>query len=231
MTRRLLRTVLAGLAAALAAVLVLSGCSMKGSSMDAAQKTQSEAEQLTLEQQFGLLGDRYERMQDLLLDTQLRIADADTSWVWISSGVAPSQGNVAPTALAGGNANNSYFLDARRAIRLPGASGVRSDLDPVIDFFSERGWEAEVEEDPGNAWNVRARTDDGYLVRYSVQQNGQYNLAIFSGTFWGDTQGLLGAAIERVPKDQLATEESLPGEFAQFPKWSDPVLTSVQSSS
>lgn len=225
MKLRRLIMVIGALTATVGLAVGLTACNAKGTEMDAGQMTQSEVENLSLEAQFDVMGQRYATMQELLRDAQLRVADADTVWAWISAGIAPSQGNYAPTTLDGATADNSYFLDMRRAVRLPGASGARAELDPMLELFEENGWGHEIEA-TGDGWNARAITDEGYLMRYTVQENGQYNLALFGGPYWGDTRGLLHAVVERIPEEHRAPEESLPGTFTPFPNWGDPALGS-----
>lgn len=82
MTRRLLRKVLTGTVATLAAVLVLSGCSMKGSTMDAAGITQAQAESLPSEEQYECMRGRYEQMQREFPEAQKQISDEP--WIRIS---------------------------------------------------------------------------------------------------------------------------------------------------
>lgn len=200
----------------------LSACSMKGSEMDAAGMTRSEVERLSLESQFGLMSARYQRMQDLLEQAQLRVADVDTTWVWISSGIAPTQGSYAPTSLEGATSENSYFMQAIRAVRLPGSTGAREDLDPLLKLFNEQGWTVRISGDSDRGWTAKAVTADGYRMSYQVQPHGQYNLDVVSGGFWGDRSGLLEAIVNRVPEANLGTQESLPGEYEPFPHWSIP---------
>ena len=203
-------------------IVGLSACSMKGFEMDAAGMTQSEVERLSLESQFGLMSARYQRMQDLLEQAQLRVADVDTTWVWISSGIAPTQGTYAPTPLEGATSGNSYFLHAIRAVRLPDSSGAREDLDPLLKLFEEQGWVVDISGDSERGWTARTVTADGYRMSYQVQPNGQYNLDVVSDGFWGDRRGLLEAVVSRVPEANLGAEESLPGEYDSFPEWSLP---------
>lgn len=219
--RGLLKT--ATVVALLAGTIVgLSACSMKGSEMDASGMTRSEVERLSLESQFGLMSARYQRMQDLLKQAQLRVADADTTWVWISSGIAPTQGAYAPTPLEGATSENSYFMQSIRAVRLPGSTGAREDLDPLLKFFKEQGWAVGISGDSERGWTAKTVTADGYRMSYQVQPNGQYNLDVVSDGFWGDRSGLLKAIVSRVPETNLGTEESLPGEYEPFPEWSIP---------
>lgn len=199
----------------------LTACGMKGSEMDAAGMTRSDVERLSLESQFGLMSARYQRMQDLLEQAQLRVADVDTTWVWISSGIAPAQGTYAPTPLDGATSENSYFMQAIRAVRLPGSTGARQDLDPLLEYFDEQGWAVAISGDSERGWTAKTVTADGYRMSYQVQPNGQYNLDVVSDGFWGDRSGLLEAVVNRVPTSILGTEESLPGEYEPFPEWSD----------
>jgi len=214
----------AAAAAALSVGIIVgaSACTTKGPEMDAAGMTQTQVEQQPLEEQFNTMAERYERMQELLKEAQLEVTDANTPWIWISSGIAPSQGIYAPTPLEGATAENSYFMQAVRAIHLPGATGEQADLDPVIAFFEKQGGEVEVSGDAERGWTAKTVTSDGYRMSYQVQPNGQYNLDVVSDAFWGDTRGLLHAIADRIPDAESGRGESLPGDFDVFPDWNAP---------
>lgn len=218
----------AALALALGIALGMTACTLKGSDMDAAGHTRAQAEQLSLEQQFNQLSEHYERVHQLLHEAQLQVAGPDVEWSWISHGLAPSQGGSAPEPLPGGNSSNSYFLDVRSAIQLPGAIGGRSRLDPMIAYVEQQGWQVEVTGEEGSSWRVLAVTDDGIRLRFTVQESGQVSLAIFSRAYWGDTDALVFAVVYRVPKEQRGIQHSLPGEYTKFPEWSDPVVEPVR---
>lgn len=218
-----------GLLKAVAAVAITTGilvgaasCTTKGFEMDAAGMTQSEVMQQPLEQQFNAMAKRYARMQELLEEAQLQVTDANTPWIWISSGIAPDGGDFAPTALAGATGENSYFMQAIRAIRLPGATGAQEDLDPMVAFFEKLGGEVETSGDTEHGWTAKTVTSDGYRMSYQVQPNGQYNLDVVSNAFWGDTRGLLHAIVDRIPEEDSGREASLPGVFDVFPDWNAP---------
>lgn len=225
MTRRLLRRVLAGLAATLAAVLVLSGCSMKGSTMDAAGRTQTQAESLPLEEQYEFMRGRYEQMQQEFADAQKQISDEP--WIWISFGINPDPGNTAPRQLVGAGADNSYHLQISASIEVPEGQGARDDLKPMIEHFDSLGLQTSVEKrgDTETWWVAEAVTDEGNLFVYRVQGNGFYNLSLYSPTFWGDRQELASALNERQPADWVGPESSAPGDYASFPRWSDNVTS------
>lgn len=222
MTLHKLLKAVAAVALSAGIIVGATSCTTKGPEMDAAGMTQSEVEQQSLEEQFNTMAGRYERMQELLEEAQLQVTDANTPWIWISSGIAPSQGTYAPMPLVGATAENSYFMQAIRAIHLPGAAGAQEDLDPMIEFFEKQGGEVEISGDAEHGWTAKTATSDGYRMSYQVQPNGQYNLDVVSNAFWGDTRGLLHAIVDRIPEEESGREESLPGEFDVFPDWNAP---------
>ena len=66
----------------------------------------------------------------------------------------------------------------------------------------------------------------GYRVRYTVQDNGNYDMKVSTDAFWADTWTLKGDIGYRVPQGKSFPEsgDSVPGVYTPFPKWSDPKL-------
>lgn len=187
--------------------------------VDAGGLTQDEVLGLSIEDQFDLVQTRDARMQQLLTDAQLQVSSG--VWGWGQKGGAPIVGPNA-WALPGMTPDNSYYLNMWRWIRPEGASGSKSDLDPMIAYFDSQGWESEVTESSGPDYRVRADTGEGFLVSWEVQKNGIYNMDVMSQSYWGTAPGLLEEISDRTPPSVLAIEESEPGVYIPFPQWSDP---------
>lgn len=222
-----------------AAVLVLglAACSegttkmTNNGSQDAAGMTRSEVADLGPEKRFDLMGERYSQMQELLTEAQQQVST--DSWNWLTGGVAgPMPGPSAVDSLPGASEKDSYYLEMTRSINPAGAAGDRADAEPVAAFFESRGWTSEIVEvkdelDLGfHRFEAQATTPDGYYVRYEVQENGQYNMTVQSGVFWGDRAELTGNVSYRIPEDGFFPAEgaSAPGVYIPFPKWTDPKL-------
>ncbi|TDP95545.1 hypothetical protein EDF62_0234 [Leucobacter luti] len=187
---------------------------------DAGGLTQVEAGALSIEEQFDLVRERDARMQELLTDAQLVISDG--VWGWGQKGVGPITGpNI--WALPGMTEENSYFLQMWRAVNPAGATGAKQDLDPMVAYFKSKGWEVELRESSGPSFEARAETEDGFFVSWTVQANGQYNMEVMSQSYWGDSRTLLHEIVDRIPPEETAINESLPGVYIRFPDWSDPV--------
>jgi len=181
--------------------------------------TRAEVEEMTLREQFELVGQRSDRMHELLADAQLQISSEP--WRWGSYGIIPELGtNV--WSVRGMDPDNSYFLSAWGAVRPEGAIGHQSDLEPMIDYFDSKGWETELSDRVNGGYRVMADTGEGFLVSWTVQPNGQYNMEVMSKTFWGDSHALLRAVGDRIPVDPLGADATVPGVRVPFPSWDDP---------
>ena len=208
-------------------LLGVAGCSLIGDGdVDAAGMTQAEVEALSPEEQFDLFGERYVHAEKMLADAQ-RAVSSD-SWTWGSKGIGPVGGLGQRWAMRGATNENSYMINTSRTIKLPGASGEKADLDPMISYFESQGWETTVSENPElGDYYVRAGTEDGYGFEYTVRSNGQYSLQLLSKVFWGDTRALSTAIVGRIPAEKFEILESPPGEYIAFPKWSDPIVNII----
>lgn len=211
-------------------VLVTTGCASSAENgddvagqdaRDVAGMTQAQVAESSLEDEFGSASERYVEMEGVLEEAQLQISDGP--WIWIGGDVLPVPGgaNAFGEAPEGATEENSYYFRASRNVELEGATGARADLDPMIEYFDEKGWES-VSSEIGRNYEARADTDDGWWVTYTVRPNGQYTVDVYSEVFWTNDSGELVSAIaDRDPAD--FPEESVPGEYAPFPSWSDPV--------
>ena len=208
-------------------VLAVSGCASGAGAAggherrDAAGLTQAEVAGLSLEEEFGLASERYVEMQGVLEEAQLQISDG--AWFWNGGDVLPvaAGADAFGEPLPGADDDDSYFFTAGRILEPEGAEGARSDLDPMIEYFDQKGWESGSREIGRNS-EARADSGDGWWVTYTVRPNGQYSLAVYSEPFWTNDSGALFSAIaDRDPAD--FPEESVPGEYPPFPSWSDPV--------
>ncbi|MFC5338969.1 hypothetical protein [Leucobacter denitrificans] len=195
---------------------------VKMSVADAGGLTRGEVEEMSLHEQFDLFGERQARIEQLLTEAQLQVSSE--SWTWSGQMLIPSSGQTALNQLPGATAENSYYLSMARYIHVPGATGGREDIEPIIDYFESQGWDVSLNEVSTDHLIARADTGDGYMLEYWVQASGQYNMIARSYLFWGDYRGLLYAIADRVPDEKLGVSESVPGVFTPFPKWSDPVI-------
>jgi len=191
-------------------------------SQDAAGMTREQVSQSTLEDEFGLVSDRYTHLQGLLEGAQRQVDDGP--WRWNGGDVLPiggGSGGVGEPPV-GADDSNSYYLSAGRIIHPEGATGAESDLEPMTDYFDEQGWTSSVE-DVSDTHYLLGDTGDGWQVEYAVSGNGQYSLTVYSELFWTNDYGaLLKAVSSRLPADR--PEESSPGEYVAFPRWDDPPL-------
>ena len=211
-----------------AALLGTAGCSwIGGGDVDAAGMTQAEVEALSPEEQFNLFGERYVRAEKMLADAQ-RAVSSD-SWTWVSKGIGPVGGLGQRWAMRGATNENSYMINTSRTIKLPGASGEKADLDPMIEYFESKEWDVTVGEYPDTgSYYVRASTHDEFGLQYTIRPHGQYSLELISKVFWGDRATLSTAIVERIPAEEFEILESPPGEYIAFPKWSDPIVTTIE---
>ncbi|MBS3181852.1 hypothetical protein [Leucobacter manosquensis] len=211
--------------AVLAGMVSFSGCAWVGGDVDAAGMTQEEVERLPLERQFDLLGERYEVMQGLLTDAQ-RVVSPNV-WTWTSHGFYPGSGDGQRWSMRGATSKNSYYLSMSRTIRLPGASGAVEDAELMAEYFVAQGWSTTLRKEGARRYQVEAMTDEGYWLDYWVEPNGQYSVGVHSKVYWCNRSELSSAVIDRIPEERFDIEESPPGEFIPFPKWSDPVVPKV----
>ncbi|QIK62941.1 hypothetical protein G7068_06825 [Leucobacter viscericola] len=199
------------------------------SAKDSAGMSFGEVEAMSMEEQFDLAGVRYTRMMELVTETQSQIYDGP--WVWLGAGLGLSSGLTAMDPVEGATVHNSYYYNITRSFDPPGATGAEADLEPAAKFFASKGWQTEQsksEDEDGKITRreLRAVTEDGYHVWYTVQANGQYNVDVWSGVYWCDDYAkLTDEVIYRIPKEKFpppGEKQTVPGEFIEFPKWSDP---------
>jgi hypothetical protein len=129
-------------------VLVTTGCASSAQNgddvagqdaRDVAGLTQAKVAEMTLEEEFGLASERYVEMQGVLEEAQLQISDGP--WIWIGGDVLPVMGgaNAYGEAPEGADEENSYYFRTSRNVKLEGTTGARSDLDPMLKYFDEKG--------------------------------------------------------------------------------------------
>ncbi|AND17785.1 hypothetical protein [Rathayibacter tritici] len=205
------------------ALFVLLGCWPDASVQrrDAAGMTRAEVAGLTLEQEFELNAQHYVHMNEVLRDAQLRISDG--VWRWNGGETLPEEGfnGGVGGGLPGGTGENSYYVQGARIIKPSGAHGERADLDPMVAYFEERGWEYFIRETSWSAdlWGI---TGDGYRVNYFIQTSGQYSIQVYSELFWTNDAHALFEAVASRDYDPFL-EESLPGVYVPFPRWDNPI--------
>lgn len=215
-----LRTVLAVVSALM--LITLTGCVGKWYTMDSAGLTQAKVEEMSLKEQYELLSQRFERMEELLTEAQLSVSDGE--WERHDVGLI-GDGTYGPTSLAGGTYLNSYYLSTTRSIFLESATGGIEDLDPILEHFKTNDWKVTIttQELSSTIHKAKALTDDGWHIIYSVQENGQYNLKVVSDPFWGTHLELQMAKTDRM--GDRGPSVSVPGVLPPFPKWEDPIVS------
>jgi len=196
-------------------VFAVAGCA------SGAGLTQAEVAGMSLEDEFALASERYAEMQSVLEEAQVQVSDG--AWQWNGGEVLPVTGgpDASGEPLPGADESNSYLFRAGRILEPQGATGVRSDLDPMIEYFDEKGWRSGSREVAGE-YETRADTGEGWWLSYTVRPNGQYSLAIDSEVFWTNDSSELRLAIGKRDVTPFP-EESVPGVFEPFPSWTDPV--------
>ncbi|MBE7195266.1 MAG: hypothetical protein INR66_22660 [Gordonia polyisoprenivorans] len=206
---------------AIVAVLMLAGCVAGGTNMheDAAGLTQADIADRSLHEEYDTYRDRYEHMQALLKDAQLQVHDGE--WEWNNGDRIPGGGHgIAP--LSGSDTKNTYDLSTSRLWSPPGATGAKRDLDPMIDYFTDQGWNVS-ERTIGDLHDVSGVTGDGWQLIYSIDTNGRYALDVYSELFWtNDGDGLSEAISSR--NDGEYPAQSLPGVYPPFPGWDAPIV-------
>ncbi|WIE75142.1 hypothetical protein [Curtobacterium sp. MCSS17_007] len=190
--------------------------------IDAAGLTQEDVSRMSLHEEFDRYHQHYERMQQVLAAAQRQVHDSE--WRWTMGDRVPSGGgnenSVVP--MAGSTIDNSYALDTSRVWSSPVAGNDRRALQPMIGYFDDQGW-LWRERTLGKDHDVWAVTDDGWRIRYLVINNGNHALTVYSGQYWTNDSLALTEAIGG-RNDAAYPEESLPGEYPPFPKWSDAII-------
>jgi hypothetical protein len=207
-------------------VLAVAGCASGAGSAgedapDSAGMTQAEVAGMSLEEEFGLASERYSEIEGVLEEAQLQVSEG--AWRWNGGDVLPSAGGPGSFGepLPGADGDNSYYFRVGRTLRPDGATGAVADLGPMSSYFDEKGWKYGTRESDTKS-EVRADTGDGWWLTYTVRENGQYSLVVYSELYWTNDSGALFSAIaDRDPAD--FPEESVPGEYPPFPSWTDPV--------
>ena len=215
--RRTLGLMLAGIMIAAG----LTACAGKGEAVDGAGHTRIEGLGRSLEEQFEAVRREDARMRELMTEAQLHYESG--VWWWGSKGVSPWRGlNVWSLELM--IDDETYYLQIGRSIFPLGATGARDDLKPMVDYFLAKGWAVYETAPDDHLQYARADTGEGYWFEWQVQANGQYNLTLYSETFWGYGDDLLREIADRIPAGATAIEESEPGVYLDFPNWADPLV-------
>ncbi|WIE75143.1 hypothetical protein [Curtobacterium sp. MCSS17_007] len=175
---------------------------------------------MSTKREFDLYSERYAQMQVVLTEAQRAVHVGE--WSWIGGDRVPNTGGDGIVPLRGASPVNSYFLQSDRLWSPPGATGASRDLQPMIDYFGKQDWSYR-KRTIGRYHEVLADTGTGWYVEYEVQPSGDYGLTVYSGQYWtNDSLALTEAVGGR--NDGEYPEESLPGEYPPFPKWSDPTI-------
>lgn len=200
--------------------------------LDSAGLTEEEVARLGVREQYALVGDRYQELNDLVTKTQLQLYTGD----WIATGTGTSymtlRGSALSGALAGqATASNSYYL--AQAWRLGHLPNSKAKLDEIKDAWVLQGWEAtKVESDvtPGE-FSVIGRSPEGPWVSVDILGDGIV-IRAHSGVYWGDRDALAVAiwniqqterneGVQWRPTKVNAEGHGLirPGEYPPFPEW------------
>jgi hypothetical protein len=201
---------------------MLAGCAVGGDRMptDAAGLTQHEVAGMSLHQVFDAYRDHYDRMQRLLRNAQLQVHEGE--WEWDSGDVVPQIGGDGVAPLPGSDTKNSYDMRSGRLWSPPGATGQQRDLQPMIDYFTEQGWDIKQRTVTGDH-EVWTTTGDGWQIIYSAQSNGRYTLEVYGEPFWTNDAHALSTAIYGRSTVKFP-DRSLPGVYPAFPQWDDPII-------
>ncbi|GAA2834630.1 hypothetical protein FB468_2420 [Leucobacter komagatae] len=193
---------------------------------DNAGMTRAEVAELTLQEEYELYGERYDRAHELLADAQLQISEGP--WIWGETGLLPHSGyagGVRGTTLPGSDGDTSYDVTDSRVIDPKDTNGA-AQLETMRRYYKANGWP--VEEQVGSDWiTVWGRTDDGYWLGYTVREPGTRYLVVRSELYWTNDQPALESVISDLTPGSFADgtypRESLPGDYIPFPNWPDAV--------
>ena len=188
---------------------------------DAGGLTRAQVEELSIEEQYALLSDRFDVMHELLDEAQRRIHDG--AWRVGDYG-RMTAGHYSPRPLNGMNSRNSYFLQTSRVWDSPMRDGTPNDLRALEHLFDERKWKYDVDEVhlPGETVHVIAGvTAQGWRVVCRLYPDGKFILEVMSAPFWADALALKIARHNRVA-DQ-GPDHALPGQIPEFPAWDSPL--------
>ncbi|WIB27265.1 DUF4148 domain-containing protein [Curtobacterium sp. MCSS17_015] len=197
-------------------------CAAGGTPMpkDAAGLTRADVAELSLHQEFDRYREHYEEMQRVLAAAQRAVHQGE--WDWNGGDDNPGIGGDGRTPLPGADVDNSYFLESSRAWTPEGATGSRTDLDPMIDYFAQRGWDTHVER-VADTYYLDGTAHDGWHVEYFIQPSGRYSLTVSSDLFWTNNADALSRAVfGRAPLRW--PDRSSPGEYPKPPEWDTPII-------
>ena len=183
--------------------------------------TRNQVEELSIEDQYGLLSDRFDVMLNLLEQAQRPLHDGE----WrVGDYGRITAGHYSPTSLTGMNSRNSYFVQTARVWDSPNTGNSTADLLPLEELFREQGWRyryAEVEMLSGTMHVIRAEVGDGWRIVCRVDSSGQFILEVMSGSFWADALAVKFALHNRVA--DLGPDHAPPGVIPEFPAWDAPL--------
>ena len=212
MGRRMKRNFLA-VAGLASLVVALTACAGNGANRDAAGMSEPEVAALSFGEQYQALGERYERMHELIAGIQLQVSEEE--WDIHDSGMMRG-GDYGVNSIPGATSENSYFLSTVRSLTRDEFAGEAADLGPVIRYYENKNYDFEVlDDESGGRISARALTDDGWRLEYVVQKNGQYSARVMSGTYWGPFPELLDAWMSRIADN--GPDSGVPGVAVPFP--------------
>ncbi|WP_181421533.1 hypothetical protein [Curtobacterium sp. MCBD17_030] len=188
---------------------------------DAGARTQQEVATLSLREEFDRYREQYRKMQEVLADAQRQLYEG--AWRWNGGDDIPQIGGDGTRPLAGADTHNTYALTSSRSYDPEGAEGARSDLDPMIDYFTANSWSFHVER-VGRTYYLDGFTDDGWRIEYLVQQSGHYSLTVYSDLFWTNDADALSEAVGGRAGGRHPAY-SRPGEYPDPPTWDSPIIS------
>lgn len=223
--RRMLLVLLAG-------SFVLTGCapSQPASTADQSGTTESEAMNMSLQEQYVQAGERYQELNERFAELQAEIFTDEWQDGAVSSEVIPGQGYALGNALHGDSRENSYYFTISRWY--PTDQDLTPILRDIAQSWGSRTWQVSEEASQvSGEVRVAATTEDGFWFAASEEQ-GSLNLTGNTPVYWGERRALSRAIAERrdaenaagapwdtSDRDDRGHAYRLPGVFRPFPAW------------
>ena len=216
--------------AVLAASVLLTSCVKGGSEEhDMTGTTESEALEMSLEQQYERAGEHHQELNERLAELQSEIFADEWNDGATHSEVIPGPGTSRSGGMQGTTRDNSYFFSATRWYATD--MDLASKLREVSRVWEARGWEVTEETFFDGSIRISTRTEDGYWFAAS-DEGDSLQLTGLTPVYWGDLHGLIVAIAERrnaedqagatwdtTDPDENGHAYRLPGVFRPFPAW------------
>lgn len=216
------------LVAALACVLILSGC-VEPAQIDASGASESETLEMSLEEQYELAGARHQELNERFAELQAEILAGKWQDGSVSSEVIPGQGGTRGNDLPGATNDNSYYFSVSRWYVTD--EGLKPFLRKSAQLWAARGWDVGEENYKNGTMRITTTTPEGFWFA-AEEQRGQLELTGMSPVYWGERRELSRAIAERrdaendagapwstTDRDEKGHAYRVPGVFRPFPTW------------